>query len=377
MMTTIYQAKSVYLLPRPDRLYKQLRSRQAQATIARERVQNILSAFGIQYYDRGEVPNGSGRSDNLIVWTNVGKKLLKGYKTTLDYDAIIHEHSILRRLADVRFPAPRLNLAMNGQSIHQMGERYFAMFDVLEGYFQYHNYLFLPKHSRRFLTCAGQALGDLHTALEDFTPAGCQVNGFKSSDGDRWRDLDWYRNKLDASRRMTLADLVHRDVGEASRLMAQARWIDERLCALDAELGAAALPRLIIHGDYGPYNLFFKPDEPVVILDFELARLDWRLTDLATAIGFFAKDRLGLHRGKMRLFLESYRSRSPIGQDELALLPAVWQFLTLRRAIVCWHRYTQTEASNWLSEALQKLELAQWLDHSREMLTNICRLDKE
>jgi Ser/Thr protein kinase RdoA (MazF antagonist) len=377
MTTTIFQAKPLYLLPRPDRLYQQYRGQQRQSLIPRERLETILGAYGLQGDGHVEVPKGSGRSSNIIVSTNRGKKLLKGYKNTLDHDAIIHEHSILRYLADVHFPAPRLNVAMNGATLLRHGKQNYALFDVLAGYFQYHNYVFLPKRSRQFVICAGQALGALHATLKNFTPDGRHVNGFKSADEDRWHGLTWYLERLTWCRNNAQGGHEDQRRSQATRLQRAADWLEETLCSLNQDLTAAKLPRLIIHGDYGPYNLFFKPGAPVVILDFELARLDWRLADLATSLPSFANGRLGFHRGKMRAFLTAYRANCPIDQEELNQLPSVWQFLVLRRIIVCWYRYLQTDSTHWLNEALRKLELAQWLTRRQQMLADVCRLDKE
>jgi Ser/Thr protein kinase RdoA (MazF antagonist) len=107
----------------------------------------------------------------------------------------------------------------------------------------------------------------------------------------------------------------------------------------------------------------------VVILDFELARLDWRLTDIATALPSFARSRLGFSLPKMRAFVAGYRARCTVEADELALLPDVWRFLTLRRLIVCWQRFYDTHARRWLDEAAQRLALALWLSDNQPRLS--------
>jgi hypothetical protein len=47
----------------------------------------------------------------------------------------------------------------------------------------------------------------------------------------------------------------------------------------------------------------------------------------------------------------------------------VWQYLLLRRIIVCWHRSTEVEGAQWLMEAQRKLKLAHWIDDHRQALS--------
>jgi Ser/Thr protein kinase RdoA (MazF antagonist) len=107
----------------------------------------------------------------------------------------------------------------------------------------------------------------------------------------------------------------------------------------------------------------------VIVLDFELARLDWRITDLSKSFVQFAQTRFGFSTKKMKYFLEAYHASFPLDSVEISLIPAVWQFLTLRRIMVCWHRYCQTHSENWLKEAERKLNLAKWIDDNYDTLS--------
>jgi homoserine kinase type II len=358
--TPVYEPGLAIALPRPDRLARRLRH--GRSGVRLDPYRDLLDQFGLKVQGTASAPGGPGRSDILVLETAAGKKLLKRYKASVELEAVQHEHSILSYLAQTGFPSPRLSPALNGDTVLQKGERYYALFDYLEGYFQYHNYYFLPAQSHQLITASGQALAALHLALREFEPAGRHLNGFISKEGSRWRDLDWYLDRLDQARQA----IPGLRAEEESRLLpdfsGQAAWLKERLCELDSRLKAANPPRLIIHGDYGPYNLFFRPGAPIVILDFELARLDWRLSDLAHSLHYFAMNRFGFQADKMHLFLQAYNARYPLDPGELEFLPSVWQFLLLRRVIVCWQRYGDTRARFWLEEAQHKLNLAHWLD---------------
>jgi len=363
-MITIFQPKYLLGLPRPDRLYQRMRVRQRPAQADYSRASSILEPYGLRMLGQPKILGGASRSQNLLLETSAGKKILKRYKGTIDLDTACHEHSILRRLAELEFPAPRLLATTAGETLVERDGGYYALFDFVEGYFQYHNYLFSPAQTRRFVAAAGATLGALHDALHDFSPAGRNRNGFKAHEGERWRELSWFAEQLDHCQR-ELPTLGLRNVD------ARAGWVKATLGDLDTQLRAAQMPRLIIHGDYGPYNLLFKRGAPVVVLDFEIARLDWRLIDLAKALEFFACGRLGFNARRAACFLEGYLPRCPAGEAELRLLPDVWQFLTLRRLIVCWYRYTTTRAPGWLAEAQRRLELASWIDERHSQLSTL------
>ena len=369
MITLVFQTNQIFYVPRPDRLYHQFRFRQQRSNIERDLLLDILTEYGLQV--RGKIEAQVGRSDNLIFETPDGKKMLKRYKDTLNPSTLLHEHSILNYLAQIGFPAPRLVPAMNGDTLLQKEGRCYAVFDFLEGYFQYHNYFLLPNQIRQFITASGNTLGALHAALKDFTPEGYHLNGFKSRTEDRWREVGWFIEKLDRCRQ-EFSRLQTDDGRVLSRTFSEyAGWVEETLHNLDDQIKAAAPPRLIIHGDYGPYNLFFKRAAPTVVLDFELAHLDWRLADLAMALPAFANTRLWSSLRKMTCFLEGYRTCCPIDGEELRLLPTVWQFFVLRRVVFCWYRYCDTPDRRWSHEAQQKLKLSRWIGNHHQALSSL------
>jgi Ser/Thr protein kinase RdoA (MazF antagonist) len=348
-------------LPRPDRLYWPRLSGKRDRPASTGRLEALLAGYGLQ--PLGEpVAFYRGRGESLVVDTSAGKKILKRYKATVGIEAIRHEHDILGYLARLGFPAPRLVTRPDGLTWSSDGSNEsYALFDFLDGYFHYHNYWLPPRQTRQFIYDSGRALAALHQALRDFTPVGHNPSGFRSQDGERWRELDWFLERL-AECRGSAADRASR-----RRLGARLAPVETELPRLDDLLRRADLPRLIIHGDYGPYNLLFKAGEPVVTLDFELARLDWRLTDLAKAVPYFARNRLGFSRPKMAAFLDGYRSLAALPPAELEMLPLVWRFLALRRAVVCAHRYLQDGEAHWARQAEEKLQAASWLSRYQAM----------
>lgn len=368
---------SVFCLPRFRWLYKRLKLRLRPSEIIElDEVQEVLAEYGLSLTATRRPATTLGRSSNLIVDTSLGRAMLKRYKPTVNLPAVVHEHSILAFLAQTNFPAPRLlSTRTDATFVHRQGATY-ALFDFLEGYIQYSNYfLLLPAHDRRFVSTSGEMLATLHRRLKDFVPKGKNPNGFKSLRGDRWRDLGWYVDRLThcivETPRLNVAGDDAFTV--AKFLLRRADWIHDTLYQLDHVLREAAPLRLIIHGDYRPSNLLFRQNTPPVVIDFELARLDWRITDLAKAIPSFAYSRiLGLDFGRMRCFLDAYQARYPIGSEELELIPAVWQFLAIRRVVVCWYNYCNTLVNRWGDEIRRHLRWLDWaIDHQDTLLDHL------
>lgn len=285
--------------------------------------------------------------------------VLKRYKPGIDPEAVESEHLVLRALEARAFPAPRIVPASDGGLVvcDSDGGRW-AGFEVVAGR-PLHARMGLPGDRRRSAFLAGQALGALHAALSDVeTPHHPEI-GFGAMTGPRVRQIDWYLDRLAAN---------HAPYGREPIPLA---WAHERLAALDAGLAALEPTRGLIHGDYGPYNLLVQPGAPVVVIDFELARLDWLLTDVATAIPRFAAGRLGFSDRAARAFVEGYRRCNPLTEAELRSIPDVASYLALRRAAVAWGRHVESGDGAWLTEASEKLDLARTISDGHHGLVRL------
>lgn len=371
----IFWVKPGLQLPRPDRL--NFRSLLTPDKLSREDEQwiaAIASSYGVSLLQPAKKVGTDGRSNNWVLITNEGKKILKKYKPSVEAEQILQEHDILSQLAVFQFPAPRLNKNVHGETLTIIENGYFALFDYLDGYFQYHEQIYFPSQTGTFLELAALSLASLHETLRDFTPVGKNPNGFVSKEGPRWLGLSWYLEQLAVNRQQTQDRLKVNSGDELSVIHSRGAWIEERLTMLDETLTTAPLDRVIIHGDYGPYNLLFKHGKPVVMIDFELARLDWCLTDLATSMNTFTRNRLGFQQNKMRRFMQAYQSVSNVGPEQLDYLPAVWEYLSLRRLLVCWSRVLETGQKKWLTEALDRMQMIDWITtHKNDIMKLVTR----
>jgi Ser/Thr protein kinase RdoA (MazF antagonist) len=328
-----------------------------------------------------------GRGTSVVTDTDLGRVLVKRYKATVDPEALRGEHAILRRLEEVDFPAPRVLTAAARETLLELDGARFAVFRHVDGHRRADARLLAPPDARHLCETAGATLAVLHETLRGFVPPTVSPNGFASVDGPRVRDMTWYGDTFATAR--AAADQAPADD--------PARHVADRLAAdwahlerLDRELTDAAPERLIVHGDYGPYNLLARPGWPLVVIDFELARLDWRLTDLATALPRFAGRRDGGSVERAAAFKAGYLARCPAVRSEFDRLPAVAAYLAVRRAIVClanWAAAGDGKAlpgpqnagpgdrrpDDWLKEARDKMDVAEaWLD-GRHPLAGVAR----
>jgi Ser/Thr protein kinase RdoA (MazF antagonist) len=98
-----------------------------------------------------------------------------------------------------------------------------------------------------------------------------------------------------------------------------------------------------------------------VVVDFELARLDWRMVDLAIVLPRIAAGGIGFDMERARQFLAAYRQRSETTQVELRRIPDVLAYLSMDRAVVAWGRERDGIPGDWGAEARQRVMLAEEL----------------
>ena len=356
-------------LPRKSRITSSVAARMHDPAIDEETLGAVLEEFGIPRIGTARNIWLSRRNRNVVVATGSGRKVVKLYRPQWSAETVECAHSILRRLEDVRFPAPRLVRRPLGDDQVTTGHGVAAVFDFIDGANLSLHYLLRP--DRLELTIeAGSTLAALHRSLQGFTPSGQHHLGFAGAGGPRHRDLRWFAE--------TIAELIDRsgeltEPGVAARvgsLVARSDQTYSSLEQLDRKLSDTSLPRLVIHGDYGLHNLLFRRRLPAVPVDFELARLDWRVFDLISA--------LGKHRFKggaydfesMKAFQRGYASRFPLTEEERALFPDAWRLYKLQAAVQYWLSYFMTDGpARKLDSALDALDQAEWVTGNETDLT--------
>jgi Ser/Thr protein kinase RdoA (MazF antagonist) len=353
------------LIPKPDKLRYAVAARTRPARIAEIEIGHVLRA-----YDLGELRGyrqpaaASGRSQNLILETSKGGKVLKKYKYSLSLEAIIYEHSLLRHLAVADFPAPRLAVNRNGETCTEFEGRFYAITDFVAG-LKYTDFIISRRKRKRLIEKAAHTLARYHQLVDGFVPEGKKTDGFMPDGQKRWQECDWYLREFEKYRSLLRDREVDGTELERFFLHNIARF-QQALLALDRRLGenSHVLPKLVIHGDYGPYNILFNGERLVAVLDFECAHLDWRAWEVVGDIQRFAGMKDGIDYDLARTFLSAYRSRGTLTADEIGLMPDIFRFSRLRGLIISLRDYFRLDAPARLHRARHKVWWVDWMEEN-------------
>jgi Ser/Thr protein kinase RdoA (MazF antagonist) len=332
------------LIPRPDRLLAR-RAAAPSGAIPRAQLAEVLERYGLAVNGRPRTLSAPGaRGATVRVNTSGGEVAVKRYKDGVDPSVPAIEHAVLQALASQGFPSPRLRHAPRGETAVSVDGACFAVYDAIgRGYSHPHELAMAPGDRRMLEAIAGRLLAELHRTMEAVEVPASESLGFVARGGPRVRDVEWYTTRLaraPAPRRVRA-------------------WAESALWRLWETMDRSQLPLTVVHGDYGPYNLLVRPGSVPVLVDFELARLDWRMVDLATGLPWFAGRRRGFDVPAARRLLDAYREASGAPGDELERIPDVLAFLALQRAVVAWTRAEGDAAPRWSAEARQRIVLAE------------------
>jgi Ser/Thr protein kinase RdoA (MazF antagonist) len=330
---------------RPDRVLR-TKGRGPSPSVSAPVVREVLTAYGLAQAGRPRrLSSPTARGDSLRVRTTGGEVVVKRYKPTVAASAVAVEHSVLAELERLQFPAPRLRRRPGAGSSLELDGLQYAVFGFLAGFRDPRDFFMAPSDRRRVDLMAAATLAELHLALAHHTPPASDSLGFIRRGGQRARPVEWY-------------------VEELTSLPAPRRvraWLETALWRTWERLDREQPPLTVIHGDYGRHNLLVKRGARLVVVDFELARLDWRAADLAIALPRFADRRLGFHIDRAREFLAVYRQRTGATLAELRLVPDILAYLSLQRAVIAWGRERDGVAGDWGAEARQRVMAAEQL----------------
>jgi Ser/Thr protein kinase RdoA (MazF antagonist) len=360
-------------VPRPSLVSASVAARLAPPALDDSVVRTVLERYGLRRAGRSHSLPLARRSRNVVVRTDRGEKVLRQYRRKWSEETVRYVHSILLRLRDVGFIAPAPDTAADGLTWTRIGDELFGVFGVLPGKNYSVNYL-LGRDRLRLTTIAGQTLARMHLLLDGFVPDGGHHVGLVSPDGSRRRDLAWYAAKLDELRDRSSALTDDESRALSNRLIRSAPAVLAEIALVEASLTDVALPRLVIHGDYGIHNLLFQRDGTAVPVDFELSRLDLRLNDLVSALVRYQRTGSAADRILMQTFVGAYSDVFPLSPDELAVFADAWRSYTLDAAVQYWNSYFETSRSvHRLRSALSSIERAQWVASHREVVGGLVR----
>lgn len=213
----------------------------------------------------------------------------------------------------------------------QLIERYFAIYEFLEGEDKYtwDN----PTLNDEEYASAAEVLAVLHDATKDFDPMGLERMEPKIMELIPTLP-EIYKNyaKLDVDNKFH--DYYKKNLNEILEEM------DRAMGLIPAEV-VEKLPMNPIHCDIHPGNLKYKDNKAVGIFDFDWAKIDLRLFDVCEALLYFCSSweeetdgRLLL--SKCAIFLKSYQDKlkelkglEPLNELEIQYLPEMMVIVNL------------------------------------------------
>ncbi|MGB7874477.1 MAG: phosphotransferase [Anaerolineales bacterium] len=364
---------TIIALPRPGWVSDFLNSRFRSLDIQLTTVKKVLSYYGLEMVASPKNLPNTRRNRNLIVHTSQGKKILKLYRDDWRSSTIAFEHSILGRLAELDFVAPRLLPTQDGRTWLNLDKHNYCLFEFIEGKNYSSTFLVRP-HRVRMMATSGRTLARLHKQLAGFLPEGQHHLGFKNYSEDRHRDVAWHVEKIKEfsarSRELNEPD----DRLQASWLVDHADQLLDEMRLLDESLRKAALPRIVIHGDYGLHNLIYQSLDTAIPVDYELSRLEWRLSDLVSVVSKFRYKDGSYDFESITRFMQAYQTEFPISDDEWGNFPLVWKYYKLMKAVQYWSSYFETNGPmRKLESSRDEIERSSWALNNPQRLAEFRR----
>lgn len=296
----------------------------------RERFAPAELAAVLAHYEVGalhsarELPRGSRRAPKLLLQTDKGAYLLKRRAPGRDRaERVEFTHALLAHLATKRFPTPRLQPTVAGETLVRVADRTYELFVYVPGE-RYEGTL-------EQTTDAGRTLARFHRAVLDFATT--------------WRpptfayhDLPGVREGLNS---IPTTTATHESVvGREAELLGTTQALFEHYedCAAEVNaLGIGGWRQTVIHGDWHPGNLVFEQRQVICVLDLDAARLQPPVIDVANGMLQFSILRGSgdpeqwpefFDETRMRRFLLGYRQRALLSEaQKQALLPLIIESL--------------------------------------------------
>jgi len=289
-------------------------------------------------------------NENWLLTTGHGRFFLKRRHPDLRQTDIIRaQHHLMQRLWESGFPAPPLVPTISGETLLVLGGEFYEIQGYIAGEPYDHNRL---AHVEE----AALTLGRYHARVQGFAPHALRQLGQLYAPGMARAALARLTSAWGLDRNRELGPILDQ---------LQAHVAD--LAARFAKHGP--LPHLIIHGDYYAGNLLFKSDGIIGVVDYDKARWQPRVAELAEALIYFASPRPGplqhlVYAGWLDLrpladFLQCYARVTTPGTNELHALPDYIRCIWLQVSLT--HMLQQGLRPPRTGEALHELRmLADW-----------------
>ncbi len=278
----------------------------------------------LSHYDLGVIesikdfPRGSRRSPKVVITSQGGRFLFKRRaRGKDDLRKVAFTHQIQLHLAAEGFPLAHLiGTRPDNNSMLVLNDQIYEMFEFIDaGYYD---------RSKEATSDAGRILGLYHKLLADFRSEYTPPQGS-------------YHGALGVSQAIgnTITSLPLETRPEPDELMQTISYLKDayRHCAEQGDqAGIKDWPRQIVHGDWHPGNMLFRDRLVTAVIDYDSARLQQRVIDLANGALQFsiiggsddaAQWPAQLDPDRLRQFVGGYDSANVISKAELLILPCL------------------------------------------------------
>lgn len=311
-------------IPKPSYVLSQLRPCQ-RPNAALYHVVTYLAGL----YRLGEIQTcqcaRASMSVNFIVTTSRGKFVFRCHH--LSEDEVRYECQVLEHLQRRDFPAPRMLRNQAGQAWSAIDGSLYSVYEFVDGYFPT-DFVWLPTTRREIIVQCGRTLGEYHRSVADLIPSAYKWNGYRPADHRRWVEGEWFRQALVDIRSLLRESTAVSPIDEFARSRIDA--IEGMLRLEPVVEGRSDLSRLVIHGDYSPWNVLFRPEHLPFVLDFGESRLDLKVYDVVLATFWFAWRGDRLDQDRALAFQAGYCETGELNEADLSLAGSIFQWIMAR-----------------------------------------------
>ena len=280
--------------------------RGARDRFDKDELREIVAAFPISGITTiREFHRGSRRSPKLRIHAQEGEFLLKRRAPRPNLkQRVAYNHEMIEALSNRHYPVARLVRSRDEQVTAVVrGEHVYELFEFVHG----RRY----DHSSAEVELAGEVLGRLHVAMEEWCPS-------VDSPGGTFHHANTVAKALNQLPRTLVSVNDSVNAKDAERLAEELHSIYLHASASVEVAGWKSLPSHSIHGDWHPGNILFgeksdEGDSPRVaaVVDYDSSREEPRIVDLANGLVHFAmRSRRGVSPAEWPFSLSTRRMKA-------------------------------------------------------------------
>lgn len=324
----------------------------------------------LNYYDLGifsgvsEFPRGSHAAAKVVITTDRGRYLLKRRpRGQVDTYRVAFSHALQRFLADKNFPLPHLiGTRDKNNSMLKFGDSIYEVFEFVDG----------ESYDKGLVATyeAGRTLSLYHVLIKEYDPKWDPPRGHYHD------SKSVYTSFKPLAEVLVNTESVHGKTGKLIELIKQLRAAYARAANAANDLGMSKWETQIVHSDWHPGNMLFREGRVVAVIDYDAARIQPRVMDIANGCTQFSFVSGGRHLSKWedrtdvlraKRFLRGYDELNVLSKAELKAIPFLMQEVLIAQTIppiLKTRTFAGLDGYRFLKVVLRKVH---WLHNNRAL----------